>query len=130
MKYFQKTDGIILLTVLGSALIFLLLNGYFLKGPQDEVFAEIYYDNKLVWRKELSSAVEGKFSVPGKPDVVFQIFADKSIAFVQSDCPDKVCIHMGKLIKANQFAACLPNKMILKVVSGKKENKSPDLIVR
>lgn len=130
MKYPQKTDLIIIVVVFGLALIFWLFSGYFFPDQREMVYAEIYHDNKLVFKTELSSETERRFSVPGKPDVVFQIYADKSIAFIQSDCPDKVCIHMGRLKTANQFAACLPNKLMLKTVSAKKGSDSPDLIIK
>ncbi len=130
MKFLGKTDGIIIAAIFALALIFWLMDGFFLTGRQEKVYAEIYYDNQLVFRTELSSAEEQKFSVPGKPNVVFEIFADKSIAFVQSDCPDKVCIHMGRLNKPNQFAACLPNKMMLKTVSTTENDDGPDLIIK
>lgn len=37
-------------------------------------------------------------------------------AFVRdADCPDKVCIHTGKINKIGQTVVCLPNSLILEV---------------
>ena len=48
----------------------------------------------------------------------------------QSDCPDQVCVNTGKLYKAGQYAACLPNGFVLKIVSeDNKNNNQPDIIV-
>ena len=127
MKYLRKADLIIIAAVIVLALVFLLLNkSLFTKSG---VYAEIYHDSALVKRIELSNAEVGSFSIPGKPDVVFQLYADGSIAFIESDCPDKVCIRSGRLKYAGQFAACLPNKMMLKIVSDDKDREGLDLII-
>ena len=41
------------------------------------------------------------------------------IYFYDSDCPDKVCINMGHLGECGQWAACLPNETIIKIVGDK-----------
>ena len=35
---------------------------------------------------------------------------DHKIHFLQSDCPDKICIHSGYLSKDLDMAACIPNR--------------------
>lgn len=127
MRYVRKGDLIIIGAVAVTALLFLLLNKYFF--AKEGVYAEIYHDSALVQRIDLSTAEEGSFSIPGEPDVVFQIYPDGSIAFKESDCPDKICIRSGRLKSAGQFAACLPNKMMLKIVSDDKDREGPDLII-
>lgn len=128
MKYMRKGDLIIIGAVAVMALVFLLLNKYFF--VKDGVYAEIYHDSALVYRINLSTAEEGSFSIPEEPDVVFQIYADGSIAFSKSDCPDKICIRSGRLKNAGQFAACLPNGIMLKIVSDDKDREGPDLIIK
>lgn len=34
---------------------------------------------------------------------------------VSSPCPDKICVRMGWLERAGDFAACLPNRVLLEV---------------
>lgn len=128
MKYLRKADLIIIVAVILVALLFLSLNKFFF--TEKGVYAEIYHDSALVERIELSKAKAGSFSIPGKPDVVFQLSADGSIAFIESDCPDKVCIRSGRLKYAGQFAACVPNEMMLKIVSDDKDHEGPDLIIK
>lgn len=125
MKYGRKMDFIIIGVVLLLALV-LWLTQYFFK--EKGTYAEIYYNSKLVYRINLSTAVARSFSIPSEPDVVFQIYPDRSIAFIKSDCPDKVCVRSGRLRYAGQFAACLPNKILLKIVSDNKD-EGPDLII-
>lgn len=127
MRAVRKGDLILTVTVSVLALAFFLLNkGLF---AEKGVYAEIYHDSVLVDRIELSTAPAGTFSVPGMPNVVFQHYADGSIAFVESDCPDKVCIRTGRLKHTGQFAACLPNKILLKIVGGEQAGEAPDLVI-
>lgn len=128
MKYARKMDLIIIAVVAISALVFWFLNKYFF--AEKGVYAEIYHDSALVYRIALSTAEEGSFSIPGEPHVVFQRYADGSIAFIKSDCPDKVCIRSGRLKYAGQFAACLPNGIMLKIVSEDKGDEGPDIIIQ
>lgn len=114
MKFFKKTDLfviVVLLAVSGAAFAFNLLS-----NKEEAVKAEIYLERDLVKTISLSEGKDEIFSIEGKPAVVFHLYEDGSIAFVESDCPDKVCIHSGRIHIMGQSAACLPNGMILKIV--------------
>lgn len=127
MKSMRKADIVLIMVLLLSAPVFLFINRHF--SAQKGVYAEIYHDSTLVYRIKLSTAKEGSFSIPGIPKVVVHQYADGSIAFIKSDCPDKICIHSGRLKNAGQFAACLPNKVMLKIVSEEKDRQAPDMII-
>lgn len=127
MKYTRKIDLIIIASVIVLALVALFLNRFLL--TEKGVYAEIYHNSVLVYRTELSTAKESSFSVPEEPDVVFKNYADGGIAFIESDCPDQVCIRSGRLKNAGQSAACLPNGLLLKIVTEGEERKEPDLII-
>ncbi len=127
MKSMRKADIVLIVVLLLSAPVFLFINRHF--SAEKGVYAEIYHDSVLVYRIKLSTAKEGSFSIPGVPKVVFHQYADGSIAFIKSDCPDKICIRSGRLKNAGQFAACLPNKVMLKIVSEEKDRQAPDLII-
>jgi hypothetical protein len=34
---------------------------------------------------------------------------------VDSPCPDKLCVHMGNLSKPGQWAACMPNRVFVRI---------------
>ncbi len=44
---------------------------------------------------------------------------DGAISFVQSDCPDKICVQSGALSKPGQTAACVPAGILIKIESSK-----------
>ncbi|WZL71589.1 NusG domain II-containing protein [Clostridiaceae bacterium 35-E11] len=44
-----------------------------------------------------------------------------SAAIVESDCPDQLCVKMGKITKVNQISICLPNRLSIKLISNKSD---------
>lgn len=97
---------------------------------EDRVKAEIYYYSELIETVDLSSGEEKSFSIPQDENVIFHLYQDGSIAFTESDCPDRVCIHAGKLKMAGQFAACLPNGIVIKIVPEKERSEDDaDLVI-
>lgn len=47
--------------------------------------------------------------------------------FEHSDCENKICVESGKISSPNQWAACLPNGIII-YIEGKENNGSLDAI--
>lgn len=45
------------------------------------------------------------------------IIQDGSAWITEATCPDKVCIHQGKINENGQMLVCLPNRLIVKVSS-------------
>lgn len=117
MKYFKKTDLIIVAIILLVSVIIWFIYGYFTADKRAK--AEIYYYSKLVKTVDLNNRMEETFSIPQNQDVVFHLSQDGTIEFEQSNCPDQVCIHAGKLGTVGQYAACLPNGIVMKIVPEK-----------
>ena len=85
----------------------------------DTLYAEISINAK---EKEIVLLDENKvFSVKSNPHVKFEI-KDNKIRFLESDCPDKICVNTGFIWIAGQTAVCLPNKMSLTIKSNKSDN--------
>jgi hypothetical protein len=127
MKFFKKTDIAIICGILlvAAALYFVYLQS----NKDTEVEAQIYFENKLVDVVSLSDGTEYDFSVDGHEDVVFHVYADGSVAFVLSDCPDKVCINAGKQKLSGQSAACLPNGLVLRIAPLVDGGDDPDVVI-
>ncbi len=128
MKFYKKTD---LITIAGILLVSLVSWVLFdIYSSNQSVKAEIYYYSQLVETVDLSKPVRHTFSIKENPNVIFQIDEDGGIAFIASDCPDKVCIKTGRLHRAGEYAACLPNGIILKIVAaGIPGDEDVDIIV-
>lgn len=125
MKFFKKSDLIILLIiVVVSISAWTVYKKVFSKKSAK---AEIYYNNQLVETVDLNTGVDKTFSIPQDKDVIFHLYKDGSIAFEESDCPDKICIKTGKLKTVGETAACIPNKVFIKIVpEGSRDNDDLD----
>lgn len=128
MKFFKRTDIIIIAGIIAVSVA--VWGIYHFAFAEDRVKAEIYYYSELVKTVELTAGEDRTFSIPQNEHVVFHQYKDGSIAFVESDCPDKVCIHAGRLKTAGQFAACLPNGIVMKIVPEKERGEDDaDLVI-
>jgi hypothetical protein len=86
-------------------------------------YAELLSDNKVIERIDLSK--DGELT-PNGYNVVLSVKSGK-IAFIQSDCPDKICVHTGYIGSVGQSAVCLPNRLTLRIVADD-EDKNEDAI--
>ena len=79
---------------------------------------------------DLGKHEERSFAMPQNEHVILHLSKDGSIAFEASDCPDQVCVHAGKIKTAGQFAACLPNGFVVKIVpKGEHGEDDADIVV-
>lgn len=124
MKFFKKTDMIIIGVILVFAVVFMVL--YRTKFSDEPAVAEIYYNSELVETVRLDEKVDKTFSIPQNDHVVFHLYEDGTLKFEESDCPDKVCINTGKIGMVGESAACLPNSIIVKIV--KKSGRTEDTV--
>ncbi len=128
MKFFKKTDVIII-----SVLLALSIGGYIIYKnvfSSTKALAQIYYESKLVKSIDLSENKDYTFRLDMNDHVLIHVHSDGSISFEQSDCPDKVCIRSGRLSMVGESAACLPNKIVIKIVSKDKHNNDDiDIVV-
>ena len=123
-KLLTRRDALLIMLILVMALSMLGLRQW--RSPTDTgpVTAEIISD----YGTYLISLDENR-SFYIIPNVMFQV-KDGQIAFVKSDCPDQICVRAGFLRRAGQMAACLPNGLVLIILSGADANGDPDIIVR
>ena len=109
-KFFRKIDifviAILLLIAFGLWGAFqLLFNGH------SQVQAHVIYQGNLMLVVDLEEEPR-TFSISEFPYIEFSL-NQEGIAFIKSNCPDQVCVNTGKINQIGQFAACLPNEMIL-----------------
>lgn len=113
MKFFKRTD---LLFIGGIILIGIISMLLFWQQNDDAAVAEIYQDGKLAKTVVLDGKAEYSFKLETLPEVEFTVYTDRTIAFTLSDCPDKVCINTGHIGTPGRIAACVPNRVYIKVV--------------
>lgn len=129
MNFTKKKDFIIIAAILLVACILYIV--YNLQSDKGAAKAEIYYGSELAMTVMLNENKDNTFKLPQNEHVIFHLYEDGSIGFEESDCPDKVCVNSGKLKHIGSSAACLPNKVILKIVPVKDTDENDvDIIVR
>ncbi|MCI1966842.1 MAG: NusG domain II-containing protein [Oscillospiraceae bacterium] len=128
MKFVKKTDFVILLV-----LLIVCVGGWLIYQKEygsKAAVAEIYYESELVETIDLTKDVDRRFSIPQNQHVVFHQYSDGSICFEESDCPDQICVKSGRLKTIGQSAACLPNRIVLKIrAKNGDRTDGPDMII-
>lgn len=111
-----KKTALLLYGALGILVIAALI---FLLRPATTVgrLAVIQVGNEVVAELELDTADDEVFSIEDKTGlpITFEV-KDHAIRFLDSDCPDKVCVNAGFLHRDMDIASCLPNKTVLSVL--------------
>jgi hypothetical protein len=107
----------------GVIVLAAIIYGAFYCGRSDVGTAQITVDGVMVRQVDLSR--DDEFALDENPRVHFQVRRG-AIAFIESDCPDKVCIHSGFLDTPGQTAACLPNKVLLYIYGTDKPGEPYD----
>ncbi len=82
-----------------------------------------------------SQGVEYRYSLGESRTLVFQgpvgttvveIDGNGHARFVSSDCRDQICVNRGELGHGGEWAACLPNRVILRLDVAAEENADID----
>ena len=94
----QWGDFVIIGAVL--ALAGAMLAFFALRASGDTLYAEVWQDDRLVERVELTDTTDRTIDLDGH-NVIGR--------------PDQVCVRTGRLTRAGQVAVCLPHRVILKL---------------
>lgn len=125
LKFLKKSD-VFLIAALLIICAALLLPKYFGK-PDTALTAVVMVDGEVKDRIVLSEVTSDyEYTVPCTSPVKLHV-AEDGVSFIYSECPDKVCIHTGKLTRAGDTAACVPNRVLV-VLEGAKDSDAPDVI--
>lgn len=105
--FFKKTDFIFIgaIILISAVLMFFMYN----KKPVST--ANIYKNNSLV--KTVDLKVDCDFSFDGFDFSV----KDGAISVINSPCKNKICVHTGYISKGGQTIVCLPERMVVTLVS-------------
>lgn len=117
-KKHRKRDLALVVIVLAVAAAGFLVNQNRHKEPA--VMVEVSVDGKVV--ESLDLAKDADIEVKGYQEGTNHlIIKDGEVWIEDATCPDKVCIHQGKISKSGEMIVCLPNLMIAQIVSEENE---------
>ena len=118
-RFIRPADLIAVAALLAVAAALWLILGH-LPGTA----AEIVCGKEVVATVDLS-AVKEPYDIPLDNGVTITV-EPGAIRFAASDCANQLCVHTGKLTKAGQSAACLPNKTLIRITG--KDRRAPDAL--
>ncbi len=109
----NKNDILLILIVLIISLILFLIN-----TPKHGEIANVYYNNKLV--KKIDLSIDKKYTVEGYNGKVVLLVKNNKIRVLKETSPLHICSKQGYISSSGQSIICLPNKIIIEIDSKSK----------
>lgn len=110
-KSMKKNDWLLLIIVLiVAALIFLIR--YFV-GDKHPGYVTVRVDGEITETFDLSKDRVVELN-NGSNTIKIE---DGTVDMIAADCPDKLCVHQKAISKNNENIICLPNKLVVQIVS-------------
>ena len=79
--------------------------------------AVIEVDNKALFTVTLKPSGEARtITVQGVLGLSLIGVDGDQIYMIDSACPDKVCVHMGRKSLAGELIVCLPNRVVIRIL--------------
>ena len=107
----KKRDWILAGTIMGLAVIWILVRMFFLNSDGETV--QITVDGELYGEYSLHEDKTIKINETNMLRI-----KDGSAKMVEADCPDQICVHQRNISKNGETIICLPNKVVVTVCSG------------
>lgn len=115
MKIMKKKQDLILIIVILAAACLLFAGRSLLFAKSPATMVEVSVDGKVVETLPLDKDTD--ITIPGAGGGSNHLIIEHGEAYVdEASCPDKVCVHQGKIHRPGEMIVCLPNKMIAKIV--------------
>ena len=115
----KRGDIFIILLILISAVLVYAFPLFTSQSEATELLITV--DGEDYRRIDLSDTTyTEQLEISGQYTNIIEI-KDGTASFVYSDCPDKDCIKTGRLSKNHTFAACLPNRVSISIISSENE---------
>ncbi|NLP46870.1 MAG: NusG domain II-containing protein [Epulopiscium sp.] len=109
---------------------FIGLKIYKLKNKSVDQVAIIKQNNKIIDVIELSSVKEPviiEIKDENKKYNKIEIQSGR-IRFIESSCPDQVCVHTGWINEAGSIAVCLPNMISIEIIQAQQTKEVDDVV--
>ena len=110
VNYMKKNDLILIVAILLVAGSIYLCNTIFSKKGNEYVVVSV--DGKEYGKYKLDT--EQKISINNTNTLVIK---NGKVDMIEADCPDKLCVHQKPISMDNESIICLPNKVVVEIVS-------------
>ncbi len=81
----------------------------------------IEQDGKVVFASPLDQSTQA--DIEGPLGVTRVRISEGVVTVVEASCPERLCMAMGSVGRAGEVIACLPNRILIRVVGGEKEQR-------
>ena len=113
-KKYRRDLILVGIVLLAAVLMFFLVRGRQERDTGSGAVAVVTVDGEEIGRYPLKK--NGTFSLNDGSNI---LVVENGEAWVsEANCPDKVCMGMGKISRNGEFIACLPNRLIVVVEGG------------
>ncbi len=114
MNILQKRDVILAAAILLLAAAAFGISHYIRRTPA--AIAQVSVDGAVVETLDLSKDTE--ITVTSSNGGTNHLIIQDGTAWIsEASCPDKVCVHQGKVSLNGELIVCLPNRVIAKIVA-------------
>ena len=110
-KFFCRNDIILIASILAVSILFMILNGVFHEeGKKVIVYTDGTVMGEYSLSKDQSITIDG---YSGGHNVL--TISGGTACMSDASCPDKLCMHQGKVSRSGQSIVCLPNRVVIKI---------------
>ena len=121
---------IALIAAIVAVNVLILIYGAFHTADKGKKIAYVYSDNRLVGEYTLTEDYETEFKVEVDSGYNIVHIQDGSVWIQDATCPDKVCLHQGKISKDGEIIVCLPNRLMIQIEDNSETEDMTDIIVK
>lgn len=119
-----RADLLLIAGLLAASLAAYALMQLFVK--KEGVYAVVKVDGRIVHQLTLKETAQ--LSVAGYQGGSNMIVVDGSSVYMkEADCPDKICVHTGKISRTGETIVCLPHRIVIEITGG---TEALDSVVR
>ena len=97
--------------LIAAVALLLLMRGRKSEAAVTGPVAVVTLNGEEAGRYPLST--DGTFPLNGGSNIL--VISDGEAWVSEANCPDRICMGMGKISRSGEFIACLPNRLIITV---------------
>lgn len=110
-KTMKKNDWLLLIVILLTAALIFFIR-YFV-GDEHPGYVTVRVGGEITETYDLSE--DQTVKINGGTNVMK--IEDKTVNMIDANCPDKLCVHQKPISKNNESIICLPNNVVVQIVS-------------
>ncbi len=121
-----RNDIILILLLALVALLSYFAMRYYQKASTVDAICIVTKDGEEIGRYPLSEDTE--FTVDsGDGSYNTFVIKDGKVDMTEADCPDQICVNHSRIYENGQTIVCLPNKVVIEIVSGSGDKNDTDV---